>query len=72
MTKNTTYIIRFVLQICQVYFSDFIKPISADMLRCTGTVVLRKTAAIVKFATTMDIINSLPLLQMKHNPDKKQ
>ena len=45
--KNTTYIIRFLLQICQVYFT---KPISIHMLSCTGTIVLIKTVIVVRFA----------------------
>jgi len=49
-TKNTTYIIRFLLQICQVYFSDFTKQMSTDMLCSTGTIVLTKTVITVRFA----------------------
>ena len=58
--KDTTYIIRFLLQICQVYFSDFTKPVSTDTFCCIGTRILKKkTVSILKSATTMDIIQSL-------------
>jgi len=43
-TKNTTYVIRFLLQICQVYFSDFTKPIFTDRFRCSGTKILIKSS----------------------------
>jgi len=50
-TKYTTYINRFLLQICQVNFSDFTKPISTDTLGCTGIKILTKKAvATAKFA----------------------
>jgi len=33
-----TYVIRFLLQICQVYFSHFSRPISTDTFCCTRTI----------------------------------
>jgi len=38
MINNTTYIRRFLLQNCQVYFSNFTKQISTDMFCCTGVI----------------------------------
>jgi len=57
-TNMMTYIIKFLLQICQVYFSDFTKPISTDKFHCTETIILiKKTAANIKNA-----IHSVPFI----------
>ena len=46
MIKYTTYIVRFLLQICQVFLFAF--TFTTDTLCCTGTIILIKTAGLVK------------------------